>query len=56
MYCREVRTFLNDLYLEYVNNYLTVNTMAEHQRVNKNDLKILIDLGRAINNNEYIVK
>lgn len=44
---------LNEIYLEYVNNYLTLERMAENECLAVDDLKLLIDLGRKINNKEY---
>lgn len=44
---------LNEIYLDYVNNYLTTEKYAEHQGMNKEDLTFLIDLGRQINNKIY---
>lgn len=50
---RNVRRILNEIYLEYVNEHLTLEHMAETECLNVDDLKILIDLGKKINNKEY---
>ena len=49
----DFRTALNDLYLDYVNNYLTVEKFAEVQGLSKEDTYMLINLGKKINNKEY---
>lgn len=48
-----IKTVLNDMYLDYFNNYLTIDKMAEVHGLNKEDLKILLALGKKINNKEY---
>ena len=50
-----IKNVLNELYLDYFNNYATIELMAEHQEMKVEDLKMLIDLGRKINNKEYNV-
>ena len=51
-----IKSMLNTIYLDYVNNYLTTEKYAEEQGVNKDDLLYLIDLGRQINNKIYSKK
>ena len=48
-----IQSMLNEIYLDYVNNYLTTDKYAEEQGLNKNDLLFLIDLGKQINNKIY---
>lgn len=48
-----IKSMLNEIYLDYVNNYLTTDKYAEDQGINKNDLLFLIDLGKQINNKIY---
>ena len=36
------------MYLDWVNNFLTVECFAEHYAISVNDAKIIIDLGRKI--------
>ena len=48
-----IKSMLNEIYLDYVNNYLTTDKYAEYQGINKDDMLFLIDLGRKINNNIY---
>ena len=38
---------LQDFYLDWVNNYLTVDKMAEHNGLTVKDAAILINLGRS---------
>jgi hypothetical protein len=37
---------LREFYLDWVNNYLTVETMAEHHGLDVDDAKALISMGR----------
>ncbi len=48
-----IREFLEQIYLDYANNYLTVSKMAEDYKMDKLDLNYLIELGRLINRNQY---
>ena len=47
------RKYLSALYLDYVNNYVTIEYMAEHERLSVEDLKVLLSIGKKINNKEY---
>ena len=38
---------LQEFYLDWINNYLTVDKMAEHNEITVADAKLLIELGRA---------
>ena len=38
-------------FLDYANNYLTVELIAEHNRITVKDAEILIREGRKVNNN-----
>lgn len=40
------RTELKELYLDWYNNYLTVDKFAEHHEMRSKDIDKLIDLGR----------
>ena len=40
---------LINFYLDYVNNYLTISTMAEHYEMPEEDCKYLIGLGKKLN-------
>ena len=40
---------LKAFYLDWVNNYLTVEKMAEHNEITVADAQILINLGRSYN-------
>ena len=48
-----IKSMLNEIYLDYVNNYLTTDKYAEEQGINKNDLLFLINLGKQVNNKIY---
>lgn len=37
---------LIDFYLVYVNDYLTIATMAEHYNIEENECRSLIELGK----------
>ncbi len=45
-----IRSTLNNLYLDYTNNYLTIAKFAEHNLIDLHAANCLIDLGRKINN------
>lgn len=47
------RKALNALYLEYVNNYLTVEKFAEHQGLTTDQGQRLIELAREIHNSPH---
>ena len=48
-----IKDFLIEIYLDYANNYLTIEKFAEHQELNVKDIEYFINLGRKIYNNEY---
>ena len=48
-----IRKILKEIYLEYTNEYLTLDFMAEKECISEEDLKMLIDLGKKINEKEY---
>lgn len=50
---KSVRQFLIDLYIEYWNDYLTIETMADHKGLKDDDMKRLIDLGRSLYDKTY---
>lgn len=41
-----MKTALADLYLDYFNNYLTVEKFAEHNGMEVADAKALLEIGR----------
>jgi len=45
---KSLRTILSELYLDYVNNYLTVEKFAEHHEVSFFMAMQIIEEGRAI--------
>ena len=46
-----MRKILNEAYLDYFNNYLTVALYAEHNGLTELQASMLIALGKDINNN-----
>ena len=40
--------FLQDIFLDWINNYLTVEVFAEHNELTINEATILIELGRSV--------
>lgn len=47
---QETRDTLQKVYLEWVNDYLTTQQMAEHYGLNFNEMDALVDMGRRIHN------
>lgn len=45
-----MRNYLADLYLEFWNDYLTVDKYAEHKQLSRQDAQALIDMGRKYHN------
>ena len=43
---------LQKFYLDWVNNYLTIEKMAEHYGISTGAVEILIDLGRTYHEKE----
>jgi len=39
-----------EMYLDYVNNFLTVSKFAEYYNITEVDAHYIIDLGRTLNN------
>lgn len=42
---------LADLYLEFLNNYLTVDKFAEHYQISEQDAVSLLSMGKEHHNN-----
>ena len=49
----DVRKVLKDIYVEWWNDYITVETMADHQGLKDEDMNFLIDLGKRLYKGEY---
>ena len=49
---RTFRTELKKLYRDYYNNYLSVETFAEHHAVAYEDMEKLIEIGKLYHNND----
>ena len=45
--------FLQDIFLDWYNNYLTVELFAEHNELTINEATILIELGRSVSARYY---
>ena len=43
---------IHNFYLDYVNNFITVEKMADYYEMSIEDCRYLIDLGRKIHNKE----
>lgn len=43
-----LKEIIQDSYLEYVNDYLTINTYAEHKGLTYDEAEALIRLGRQL--------
>lgn len=48
-----IKEFLKNIYIEYKNDYLTSEKMAEHNGIDEKDIKLLIEMGRYYYNNRY---
>lgn len=48
MSLRQTNGYLRELYLEYYNNYLTVQKLAEHNLMTVEDMRRLVDLGKKL--------
>ena len=49
-----MKEYLIEFYLEYFNNYLTIDRYAEHVGMSVVITRQLIDIGRALNNNNTL--
>ena len=45
---------LVELYLEWVNDYLTMETMAEHHKLAEDDLRTLVSIGKRLHEKQVI--
>jgi hypothetical protein len=48
------RATLAALYLEYVNDYLTLDTMAEHYSLTPQDLAFLLAVGKTCHESNHV--
>lgn len=48
MSLRQTNGYLRELYLEYYNEYLTVAKFAEHNQIEIEDMRRLLDLGKRL--------
>jgi hypothetical protein len=44
-----IKQQIENIYLDYVNNYLTLETMAEHNQIEVAELALLVEWGKRIN-------
>ena len=49
----DIKQMLKNIYIEYKNDYLTTERMAEHNGMDEEDIKLLIEMGRYYFNNRY---
>jgi len=47
---------LNEIYLDYLNNYLTIEKFAEHNGITTGMARELISIGRYIHEGNHIYK
>lgn len=45
---KQANEYLRELYLDYVNNYLTVDKFAEHHELHSTDARRLLSLGKIL--------
>ncbi len=45
---KSARAYLEELLLDYVNNYLTVETFAEHHELHEDEMRKLLHLARTL--------
>lgn len=50
----ELTNNIEALYLDYVNNFLTVSTFAQHYCISDKAAENVISLGRLINTDQFI--
>lgn len=51
-----VKKQLESIYLDYVNNYITIEKMAEDNLMDAEDLKQVLLLAKKINSKEYALQ
>lgn len=51
---KSLREVLEEAYLEYLNNYLTVDVFAEHNNISHETALNIIDMGRKIHNENTV--
>jgi hypothetical protein len=45
---KQTNQHLRELYLDYLNNYLTVDKLAEHHEINTSVAMLLLDIGKQL--------
>lgn len=45
---KSLRIILQELYLDFINNYITIDRFAEHKEISRECAKILLKEGREI--------
>ena len=53
---KELRSVMIDYYLDYRNNYLTVDVFAEHNGLTVEHAKELLELGKLLINTQHPMK
>lgn len=50
---KTARTILTDVYLEYLNNYITIEKFADHNGLTIDQAKSLINLSKGVYNSDH---
>ena len=45
---KQANEYLREIYLDYVNNYLTVDKFAEHNGIHPTDARRLLSIGQVL--------
>jgi len=48
---KQTNQHLRELYLDYLNNYLSVDKLAEHHEINTSVARLLLDIGKQLHEN-----
>jgi transglutaminase-like putative cysteine protease len=48
---KQTNQHLRELYLDYLNNYLTVDKLAEHHEIDTSVASLLLDIGKQLHEN-----
>ena len=54
MNSKEVRDSLHNIYLEWTNNYLTIEKFAEHLEIPESHVYAIVEAGRVIHNQRNV--
>lgn len=48
VYTKSANTYLTELYLDWVNNFVSLSGFAEHHNISHEDAVTLIDIGKEL--------